>query len=131
MQTGRPSVAHYVLDSLPEKGSVPASKSGTGLNRAFGWILKHATRETSSGRFIPEIDGLRFFAIGMVILFHVNGYLLAKSSLAGYAAAPHTDWLSQTAFVGFHGVELFFVISGFILGFPSLRTTFGEAREWT
>ena len=28
------------------------------------------------------------------------------------------DWLAQVAFVGFHGVELFFVISGFILGLP-------------
>ena len=63
------------------------------------------------------MDGLRFAAIGMVILFHLNGYLTAKSPLYS-AAPPHSDWLAQAAIVGFRGVELFFVISGFILGLP-------------
>ena len=74
------------------------------------------SRETSSGRFIPEMDGLRFAAIGMVVLFHLNGYLTVKSKL--FYPVPPTDWLAQAAYVGFHGVELFFVISGFILGLP-------------
>ena len=81
------------------------------------WLLSHISRETSSGRFIPEMDGLRFMAIGMVILFHLNGYLFAKSPLY-HVALPNNDWLAQTALVGFRGVELFFVISGFILGLP-------------
>jgi len=80
-------------------------------------FLAHISRETSSGRFIPEMDGLRFAAIGMVILFHVNGYLTAKSPLYR-DAPPHADWLAQAATVGFRGVELFFVISGFILALP-------------
>jgi len=80
-------------------------------------LLAHISRETSSGRFIPEMDGLRFAAIGMVVLFHLNGYLTAKSPLYR-TAPPFSDWLAQTALVGFHGVELFFVISGFILGLP-------------
>ncbi|HYW39566.1 MAG TPA: acyltransferase family protein, partial [Terriglobales bacterium] len=63
------------------------------------------------------MDGLRFAAIGMVILFHLNGYLTAKSPFYS-AAPPHSDWLAQAAMVGFRGVELFFVISGFILGLP-------------
>lgn len=80
-------------------------------------VLAKFSRETSSGRFIPEVDGLRFAAIGMVVLFHLNGYLTTKSEL--YAASPaRVDWLAQVALVGFRGVELFFVISGFILGLP-------------
>src|SRR5579872_4562236 len=79
-------------------------------------FLRALSRETSSGRFIPEMDGLRFAAIGMVVLFHLNGYLTAKSRL--FYPTPPTDWLAQAAYVGFHGVELFFVISGFILGLP-------------
>ena len=80
-------------------------------------ILRSLSRETSSGRFIPEMDGLRFVAISMVILYHLNGYLMAKTAFYGHgSAAP--DWLCRSALVGFHGVELFFVISGFILALP-------------
>jgi len=80
------------------------------------WLAAQLSRETSSGRFIPEMDGLRFVAIAMVILFHLNGYLTAKTPLQ--VAGTHSTWVAQMAQVGFHGVELFFVISGFILGLP-------------
>jgi len=80
-------------------------------------ILRGLSRETSSGRFIPEMDGLRFVAIAMVILYHLNGYLMTKAAFYEHGpAAP--DWLCRNALVGFHGVELFFVISGFILALP-------------
>lgn len=82
-------------------------------------ILRSVSRETSSGRFIPEMDGLRFAAISMVILYHLNGYLMTKAAFYEHepgSVAP--DWLCRSALVGFHGVELFFVISGFILALP-------------
>ncbi|MGA2131945.1 MAG: acyltransferase [Bryobacteraceae bacterium] len=57
-------------------------------------------RVTSGGRFVPEIDGLRFLAIISVVLYHFHGFLTP--------AVQH----------GYRGVNLFYVISGFILGLP-------------
>jgi peptidoglycan/LPS O-acetylase OafA/YrhL len=85
---------------------------------ARAWLLRQLSRETSSGRFIPEMDGLRFVAITMVILFHLNGYLVAKWPLHHPGFPPQSSWLAQTALVGFRGVDFFFVISGFILALP-------------
>lgn len=69
-------------------------------------------RITSSGGFIPEIDGLRFVAISSVVAFHLYEYLRVKSGilpLGVVGAALHH---------GLRGVPLFFAISGFILGRP-------------
>ncbi len=85
--------------------------------RYFDQLLRHLSRETTSGRFVPQMDGLRFIAIGMVVLFHLNSYLMAKAPFYERDAAAR-DWLCRSALVGFHGVELFFVISGFILALP-------------
>jgi len=85
--------------------------------RRFPRLLNRLSRETSSGRFIPEMDGLRFVAIGMVILFHLTGYLLAKSSPSS-VPSMESIWIKQIALAGVRGVELFFVISGFILALP-------------
>jgi peptidoglycan/LPS O-acetylase OafA/YrhL len=91
---------------------------------ALSMIAQHLTqirsmlsRETSSGRFIPEMDGLRFIAITMVVLFHLNAYLMAKTAFYEHEIA-HPDWLCRAALTGSRGVELFFVISGFILALP-------------
>jgi peptidoglycan/LPS O-acetylase OafA/YrhL len=66
-------------------------------------------RITTSKRFIPQIDGLRFVAIGSVVLFH----LYATLELGALPEPLHfnTDLAKR-------GVELFFAISGFILGVP-------------
>ena len=50
-----------------------AEDASTGTNG-----LGRLRRLTSSGRSIPEIDGLRFVAITSVCLYHVRGYLLAR-----------------------------------------------------
>jgi peptidoglycan/LPS O-acetylase OafA/YrhL len=110
-----------VIASLPASAVISTGDKPRNPPRdlvRWDWLVGRLSRETSSGRFIPEMDGLRFIAIAMVILFHLNGYLLAKSSLHHSGPSPQLDWLAQIAFVGFRGVELFFVISGFILGLP-------------
>ncbi len=80
-------------------------------------FLSRLQRVTSSGKFISEIDGLRFISIATVLLFHINQhpffYQLGHRVSAGERVVVQT-LLGQ----GFHGVELFFVISGFILSLP-------------
>lgn len=66
-------------------------------------------RITTQKRFIPQIDGLRFVAIGSVVLFHVY------AALDRGAIPPPIPFNTDIAK---RGVELFFAISGFILGVP-------------
>jgi peptidoglycan/LPS O-acetylase OafA/YrhL len=81
-------------------------------------VQRGLSRETSSGRFIPEMDGLRFVAITMVVVYHLNGYLTAKTTFYEQGPMAQPDWLCRSALAGVHGVDLFFVISGFILALP-------------
>lgn len=80
-------------------------------------FLRPFRRITSSGKFISEIDGLRFIAIGTVVLFHLVVNLAIKSP-SSYAIPSGGNLLTGIALHGFHGVELFFIISGFILAYP-------------
>jgi peptidoglycan/LPS O-acetylase OafA/YrhL len=74
-------------------------------------------RRTTSGRFIAEIDGLRFPAIAIVVIGHLSSFFLvrgdypAPSTLADRVAASPERFASE-------GVLLFFIISGFVLALP-------------
>lgn len=96
--------------------SAPDSGSGEGV--PFGRrFLARLSRRTTSGRFIPEIDGLRFVAIALVVLYHLE-WVFSRAVDAAY----QWTWLDRAlvAFLrqGFFGVQLFFVISGFVLAYP-------------
>jgi peptidoglycan/LPS O-acetylase OafA/YrhL len=59
---------------------------------------------------IPELDGLRGIAIGMVIIWHYFGTVVQvrpASPLSYLVAATRLTW---------SGVDLFFVLSGFLIG---------------
>jgi peptidoglycan/LPS O-acetylase OafA/YrhL len=79
-------------------------------------FLARVSRVTSSNRFVPEIDGLRFLAIGLVVLLHL------RTALEHHAPAgmshPERDPLGMVAGHGGVGVLIFFAISGFILALP-------------
>lgn len=113
--------------STAEREAGTSTSHSVNLNSWGKKILARFSRETSSGRFIPEMDGLRFIAIGLVFIFHLNGYLIVKSG--GLYPLAQRAWLEQVAVVGFRGVELFFVISGFILGLPFAAHYLGGARK--
>jgi peptidoglycan/LPS O-acetylase OafA/YrhL len=74
-------------------------------------------RITSSGKFIPEIDGLRFIVIAIVAIVHVNGYIIIKDE-ATYVDSFNFDFLTKIIHHGMFAVPVFFAISGFILGLP-------------
>jgi peptidoglycan/LPS O-acetylase OafA/YrhL len=77
-------------------------------------------RIMTSGTWIPQIDGLRFMAISSVLLFHMLGQLVVHAGRI-LTVQPRYTWLVYVVGNGDRGVELFFVISGYILGRPFLR----------
>lgn len=78
-------------------------------------IFNKLRRETSTGFFMPEIDGLRFIAVMMVVLYHINLFLVNKSP---YFTEYPNNLIYFIFSNGFKGVEIFFAISGFILALP-------------
>ena len=52
------------------------------------------SRITSSGNFIPEIDGLRFVAIVSVVLFHLYGFIENKDGSV-YNSTYNFDFITN------------------------------------
>jgi peptidoglycan/LPS O-acetylase OafA/YrhL len=80
-------------------------------------LLLSFRRITSSGDYIGEIDGLRFIAILAVYTYHLFGDVL-KHSPDSYKATFENSFFYLLALNLRFGVELFFVISGFVLALP-------------
>jgi len=100
-------------DSIPHDG-VPPVDAPSGLRTR---VLRLLSRVTTSGSFVPEIDGLRFVAIAAVVLFHLLAALRLKSPELFAQPGPRSP-VELVLQRGFHGVELFFIVSGFILALP-------------
>ncbi len=101
---------------------MPTATAGQSFSLRF---LEPYRRITSSGQFIPEIDGLRFLAIVSVFLYHLAGDVL-RNSPADYRQSLDSNWLFAATQVMNIGVPLFFVISGFILGAPFAAAHLGK-----
>jgi peptidoglycan/LPS O-acetylase OafA/YrhL len=87
------------------------------ISRVIRWTTR-LHRKTTSGHWLPEIDGLRFIAIFAVLFFHIQGQFDHHYSLAIHS--PFAVLVRASSF-GNRGVQLFFVISGFILALPFAR----------
>lgn len=98
------------------------------VNLMLPTLLARLRRVTTSGNYIPEIDGLRFVAIFGVVAYHTAGYWTER---AGRTYPPFTgleSWLAPIIGLGFYGVHLFFLISGFVLAMPFCKRAFAGGR---
>src|SRR5215471_8548325 len=82
---------------IPATG--PADRTGSlwmRMGGAYSWLIARLSRVTTSGRTVPEIEGLRFLAIASVVVLHISGYLATHSSIA-WSIPVEQDWLAQIA----------------------------------
>jgi len=91
--------------------------------------LSFLRRITNSGNVITEIDGLRFLAIAMVVFFHLDGFLFSELRFDYQDDKESYDWLHEFFLRGYFGVEIFFVISAFILALPFAKYYLGEGQK--
>jgi peptidoglycan/LPS O-acetylase OafA/YrhL len=72
--------------------------------------MNAVTLTGSSAARIPELDGVRGIAIGMVLIYHLYG-----SSVMTTPGSPLAYAMTATRLT-WSGVDLFFVLSGFLIG---------------
>jgi peptidoglycan/LPS O-acetylase OafA/YrhL len=73
-------------------------------------MLKGRNLWIEGGGRVPELDGLRGIAIGMILVFHyfLLQFVVVPGTPAAYALAMGR--------LAWSGVDLFFVLSGFLIG---------------
>jgi peptidoglycan/LPS O-acetylase OafA/YrhL len=88
-------------------------------------LLAPFQRKTSSGRYLPEIDGLRCLAVVLVVVFHSHGFFTTgnePSTVPGLINAGPVEGLKHAPHAligrGWFGVQIFFLISGLVLSLP-------------
>lgn len=97
----------------------------------FNNFILRFSRKTSGQRFVPEIDGLRFFAIITVLVFHLNtafSEAIGSEGAKGEGASTPLElgwWIIRMDL----GVKVFFAISGFILAIPFINQYWFKGRK--
>lgn len=93
--------------------------------QAAGPDLQEATPATPAPTRprLALLDGLRLLAALAVVLFHWTAWHHGHWGPHGEPAAEAWPWLSQFSSVGALGVQLFFIISGFVI----LLSSFGKS----
>ena len=88
----------------------PLAQTSEALRR-FGGLFR---RVTTSGSYVPQIDGMRLLAILPVLFWHLS-LRVARFSDVG---SPNDQFLLGLVPHGHIGVTLFFFISGYIVSYP-------------
>jgi peptidoglycan/LPS O-acetylase OafA/YrhL len=83
---------------------------------------------TAGGVHWPDLDGLRAFAILLVLARHSLRPFVSEDAFQSVAALGPVD-LTPFLLNGWMGVDLFFVLSGFLIGRQAWRRD-GLARFW-
>lgn len=106
----------------------PPTEVGTAATSRTDRLLARLSRRTTSGRYMPEVDGLRFISIMLVVVLHVEEYLSVWMGTARHVVSPWgymdpgpvpaADLIARAIAQGAVGVYVFFMISGFVLGLP-------------
>lgn len=77
-------------------------------------------------QYVPGLDLLRFFAACIVMVFHLAFWSWAfpagQVAMASHGVADFRDWTTFAPF-GWAGVQIFFVISGFVIVVSAERST--------
>jgi peptidoglycan/LPS O-acetylase OafA/YrhL len=94
-------------------------------------LLPSLRRVTTSGVYLAEIDGLRFVAIMMVVAYHIAGYWTIRAGRTYAVPGPLDAALESALHLGFYGVHLFFVISGFVLAMPFCKHALSGGKPVT
>jgi len=97
------------------------------LRNSYHGGLAKLSRIQGSSSLVPELESLRFVAIASVFFAHLNGYLTQRSS-APWVLSARGSAVDNFLRQGRLGVQLFFVISGFVLALPFARQRLGLAR---
>ena len=63
------------------------------------------------GKYIPELDGIRAIAVWMVVSLHLSD----TTKLSDNVSASIPQWLASILGHGWLGVDLFFILSGFLI----------------
>ncbi|MES1219444.1 MAG: acyltransferase [Bacteroidota bacterium] len=88
------------------------------MKKNISIFLEKFRRITSAESYMPEIDGLRFVAVFWVVFWmHTTNFVNVKF----FNQELFPPYVVGTILEGTHGVSLFFMISGFILGLPFAR----------
>jgi len=94
---------------------------GNFLISVHSYFLNHLSRITTSGRYIPEIDGLRFIAVSWVVLYHSYLYIAVQSTNAYSNYIIGHSFIDRLLKNGGKGVSIFFIISGFMIALPFVQ----------
>ncbi len=97
------------------------------MRNSFSVFVERFRRITSGGRYLAEIDGLRFVAIFWVVAWlHlptvINEYFFGDRLFRG-------NYARSVILEGGMGVSFFFIISGFILSLPFIGEKLYQAQH--